>query len=412
MLDALTYAEWGVDLIKNDDCGVYPTFNPADDYRRMWDGIQGSGKNMIHSVKNTLPIEEAHLSSHMRRVSVSNENEWQLLLLMVDVFNTEQLWRYSKPGFWNDLDMLQIGNGGLTRNEEIAHMALWCALKSPLILSALVKKLDRETLDLLMHDELLSISRDPLGRSVRLVQQVTVSGDDPQQPVSSQRCSNSDERQWWRYDEENELFINANSNKCLVAAEFNSAFVVDCDGADVAQRWYTESSPHGEDSMKQMIWAEDPSKCMTSVTFPGCIASVRHCEVRQVTDFYQGPNKFNMHFNDAFYLEIVHLNGSHDWMNIKNTNDLCLSVEEVPDVQLYTGPLMNNKHLVLLLNRGYRSRQIEITLAQLELDSSHTFLIRDMYARKDIGIFKEQIRIEVKPHCVRVLNLSEISYVK
>ncbi len=45
-----------------------------------------------------------------------------------------RLWEHTRPGFWNDLDMLEVGNGDLSHNENVAHMILWCAFKSPLIL--------------------------------------------------------------------------------------------------------------------------------------------------------------------------------------------------------------------------------------------------------------------------------------
>ena len=40
----------------------------------------------------------------------------------------------SIPGGWSDLDMLEVGQGGMTDEEYKAHFALWAALKSPLFL--------------------------------------------------------------------------------------------------------------------------------------------------------------------------------------------------------------------------------------------------------------------------------------
>lgn len=31
----------------------------------------------------------------------------------------------SKPGAWNDLDMLEVGNSGMTDNEYITHFSMW-----------------------------------------------------------------------------------------------------------------------------------------------------------------------------------------------------------------------------------------------------------------------------------------------
>lgn len=38
------------------------------------------------------------------------------------------------PGQWNDLDMLEVGNGGMTKTEYITHFSMWAIAKSPLIL--------------------------------------------------------------------------------------------------------------------------------------------------------------------------------------------------------------------------------------------------------------------------------------
>lgn len=47
---------------------------------------------------------------------------------------------YAGPGSWNDPDMLQVGNGGMTVNEYQAHFALWCALKAPLLIGCDLSK--------------------------------------------------------------------------------------------------------------------------------------------------------------------------------------------------------------------------------------------------------------------------------
>ena len=48
-------------------------------------------------------------------------------------FNQDQLAPYARPGHWNDPDMLEIGNGGMTDTEYRTHMSLWSMLAAPLI---------------------------------------------------------------------------------------------------------------------------------------------------------------------------------------------------------------------------------------------------------------------------------------
>ena len=42
---------------------------------------------------------------------------------------TEPYWKDAGPGGWNDPDMLEVGNGGMTTAEYEAHFSLWCLTK-------------------------------------------------------------------------------------------------------------------------------------------------------------------------------------------------------------------------------------------------------------------------------------------
>ena len=39
------------------------------------------------------------------------------------------LWPYAGPGGWNDPDMLEVGNGGMSTDEYKTHFSLWCLMK-------------------------------------------------------------------------------------------------------------------------------------------------------------------------------------------------------------------------------------------------------------------------------------------
>ncbi|CEH17282.1 glycoside hydrolase family 27 protein [Ceraceosorus bombacis] len=71
------------------------------------------------------------------------------------------------PGRWNDLDMLQIGNGALNRDESITHFSLWSALKSPLILgndvSTDLTRFSNESLAIVANEHVIAVNQDPLG---------------------------------------------------------------------------------------------------------------------------------------------------------------------------------------------------------------------------------------------------------
>ena len=71
---------------------------------------------------------------------------------------------YAGPGHWNDPDMLEVGNGGLTADENRAHFSLWCMLAAPLMMGNDIRKATPETLEILLNKEAIAINQDPLGK--------------------------------------------------------------------------------------------------------------------------------------------------------------------------------------------------------------------------------------------------------
>lgn len=49
------------------------------------------------------------------------------MIARIDV--NDQWWQYAGPGGWNDPDMLEVGNGGMTTTEYETHFSLWCLVK-------------------------------------------------------------------------------------------------------------------------------------------------------------------------------------------------------------------------------------------------------------------------------------------
>lgn len=71
-----------------------------------------------------------------------------------------------EPGGWNDLDMLEVGLGGMSDEEYVAHFSLWAALKSTLLIGADLRRLGPKALSILNNPAIVALNQDPLGRSV------------------------------------------------------------------------------------------------------------------------------------------------------------------------------------------------------------------------------------------------------
>lgn len=81
---------------------------------------------------------------------------------------------FQHPGSFADMDMLEIGNGNMTLNEQQTHMAFWAALKSPLIIGADITKLSNQSLDVLKNERVIAVSQDSLGMAALFVPELSV----------------------------------------------------------------------------------------------------------------------------------------------------------------------------------------------------------------------------------------------
>ncbi|KAK9415736.1 putative Glycoside hydrolase superfamily [Seiridium unicorne] len=196
-IDATAWAEWGVDYLKYDNCNVpadwvdvpymYPdnggtpdgyvppgydwsTSNSSKRYNQMRDALLEQNRTIQYSLC---------IWGHANVVSWGNEtgHSWRMFsdiypawtgvyeysqALMPILNQAAFYWNVSD--FWghNDWDMLEVGNGNLTIEENRSHFALWAALKSPLIIGTKLDVIEPEILNILKNEELIAFNQDPL----------------------------------------------------------------------------------------------------------------------------------------------------------------------------------------------------------------------------------------------------------
>ena len=85
-----------------------------------------------------------------------------------------KLWKYASPGHFNDPDMLEVGNGKLTYNQNLSHFALWCMMSAPLVLGNDIRKITKPVLDIVANRELIAIDQDPLGKQAKRIRRGAV----------------------------------------------------------------------------------------------------------------------------------------------------------------------------------------------------------------------------------------------
>jgi alpha-galactosidase len=132
--DAQDWASWGVDYLKYDNC--YNNNVPGPDrYSTMRDALNATGRPIFYSLCNW-GEEDTY------RWAPEIGNSWRTTRDIFDAwssveYNFLQSHKFhdaSGPGGWNDPDMLEVGNGGLTLEEEKTHFTLWSIAKSPLLI--------------------------------------------------------------------------------------------------------------------------------------------------------------------------------------------------------------------------------------------------------------------------------------
>lgn len=164
VIDANDYASWGVDYLKYDNC--YNENRPAiERYTAMRDALNATGRPIFYSLCNWGTEHTWTWAADVGnafRISGDITNSWE---------GVEQnfLAPGSKPwvggpGHWNDPDMLEIGNGGLTHEEERTHFALWSVIKAPLIIGADLAKISPQSLEILKNERLIAVNQDRLGK--------------------------------------------------------------------------------------------------------------------------------------------------------------------------------------------------------------------------------------------------------
>lgn len=174
--DALTYASWGVDYLKYDWCST-GVRNAEEAYALMADALRDTGRPIVLSIcewGNNRPWEWARKIGNLWRTTGDIRDAWAgrvtYSLGIMDIVDlNEPLYPYAGPGHWNDPDMLEVGNGGLTDDESRAHFSLWAMMAAPLIAGNDVADMSAATRATLLNREVIAVDQDRLGRQGRRV---------------------------------------------------------------------------------------------------------------------------------------------------------------------------------------------------------------------------------------------------
>jgi alpha-galactosidase len=168
--DALQYAAWGVDYLKFDWCNTGKQ-NAEASYQTMHEALLASGRPIVFSLcewGTAKPWLWAKGVGNLWRTTGDIEDKWQAKDRyqngMIDIVDMQVgLESFAGPGHWNDPDMLEVGNGGMTDEEYRTHFSLWAMLAAPLIAGNDLANMSSATKATLMNQEVIAIDQDVLG---------------------------------------------------------------------------------------------------------------------------------------------------------------------------------------------------------------------------------------------------------
>jgi alpha-galactosidase len=169
--DAMQYAAWAVDYLKYDWCNT-KGMDAKQAYTKMRKELEAAGRPIVFSMcewGTNKPWLWAEGIGHLWRTTGDIQDCWdctrdwggmgftKILDLQVG------LEEYAGPGHWNDPDMLEVGNGGMSSTEYRAHLSLWCILAAPLMAGNDLRNMTDEIREILTNTEVIAVDQDPLG---------------------------------------------------------------------------------------------------------------------------------------------------------------------------------------------------------------------------------------------------------
>jgi alpha-galactosidase len=178
--DARTFAAWGVDYLKYDWCGARNLYRDEEMkavYQKMGDALLASGRPVIYSLcqygRNEVWKWGAEVGGNLWRTTGDIRDTWDSMTRIG--FGQSDLAPWAQPGHWNDPDMLEVGNGGMSETEYKTHMSLWSLLAAPLLAGNDLRHMAPAIHDILTNKDVIAVDQDKLGQQGRRIWQ---SGDE------------------------------------------------------------------------------------------------------------------------------------------------------------------------------------------------------------------------------------------
>ncbi|CAF1193285.1 unnamed protein product [Didymodactylos carnosus] len=360
--DADTYASWGVDYLKYDNCNTDGT-KPEVRYPVMRDALNATEWGV-----DTPALWAADVGNSWRTTGDISDT-WDSMIATIDINN--QFADKAGPGGWNDPDMLRIGNGGMSNMEYLSYFSLWAISKAPLLIGGDVTTMGLDILYIYSNPEVIAINQDPLGVQAK---KIVVSSSQLPNTSSTVLMTNCfslkmmQERQKWIYNPHDRSIRSTADGKCLTIEKCDSDEATEI----VTASCYIDNSKAACQGKNQQWTVNTKEQTIVSQLNGKCL---------------------NVNNQDKHLLSVSSCNKQNSqawiWNEIdgslrNNKNGQCLTVQQ--DIEIWAGPLSDGSQVVLMFNRNSVDwESITVKWTDLGWPANQWALVRNLWLREDVG---------------------------
>ncbi|MBA2394201.1 MAG: cellulose binding domain-containing protein [Ktedonobacteraceae bacterium] len=161
--DANSFASWGIDYLKVDWCSS-TGIDAQTEYTKIGNALRSSGRSITYSLCDWGQSSVWNWGpgvGNLWRTTGDISDNWTSMLSNFDSSAAHA--SSAAPGGWNDPDMLEVGNGGMSTTEDQTHFSLWAISAAPLILGNDMTNMSASAKSILMNADVIAVDQDPRG---------------------------------------------------------------------------------------------------------------------------------------------------------------------------------------------------------------------------------------------------------
>jgi len=172
-IDAQTFGEWEIDYLKFDGCHS-SSAEQRIGYEKFGNELDKTGRKIVYSCSypaylggspRTVDYTWLGQNCHQWRNYLDIDDSWYSVIKIIEWFgdNNLDLRPFTGPGRWHDPDMLVVGNYGLSDNQGMVQMSMWCIMGAPLIMSNDLRDISDVSKEILTNRDAIFVNQDRLG---------------------------------------------------------------------------------------------------------------------------------------------------------------------------------------------------------------------------------------------------------